>query len=284
MEISQVGDIRTGWGESLFWDEERSRLYFVDCLNWNLHWLDDGEVEPHAMKLPSMVTGIVPTDRGSIIGVLDDGLHVIDPNAGTTELLVGYPEGIGARGNDACADLDGNLVTGTLNMAPSPGSAWQFSMRHGWRLLDPAISNTNGPAAAVLDGAMTLIIGDTAADYFRYDYDAETATVGPRSVFGDVEPLDGAADGSTFDEDGGLWCALVDGGQLACFTTGGLDTTVALPLKNPTDVTFGGPDLDRLYVTSIGLGHDDPTSMEGALLVIDRLGRRGRPEPRFALA
>jgi sugar lactone lactonase YvrE len=54
---------------------------------------------------------------------------------------------------------------------------------------------------------------------------------------------------------------------------------------NPTDVTFGGPDLDRLYVVSIGpspSGLDG--GLDGALLVIDGLDTAGRPEPRFHLA
>ena len=81
---------------------------------------------------------------------------------------------------------------------------------------------------------------------------------------------------ATTDADGGFWCALVQGGQLARFVAGNLERTLALPVVNPTDVTFGGRDLDRLYVVSIG-----GTELDGALLVIDGLDVRGRPEPRF---
>jgi sugar lactone lactonase YvrE len=127
---------------------------------------------------------------------------------------------------------------------------------------------------------MTLVVGDTSAQYFAYPYEPDTGAVGPRRVFGDVSSLDGMPDGATLDEEGGLWCALVGGGQLARFTTDGLSRTVALPVSNPTDVTFGGPLLDRLYVASVG-GDGD---LDGALLVIDGLGVRGRPEPRFQAA
>jgi sugar lactone lactonase YvrE len=130
---------------------------------------------------------------------------------------------------------------------------------------------------------MTLIIGDTAAQYYAYPYDAAQGTVGPRTVFGDVSALDGLPDGATLDDDGGLWCALFGGAQLACFTTGGLDRTVAVPAANPTDVTFGGAGLDRLYVVSVAAAGSDGTGLDGALLVIDDLGVRGRHEPRFQL-
>jgi sugar lactone lactonase YvrE len=53
-----------------------------------------------------------------------------------------------------------------------------------------------------------------------------------------------------------------------------------MPMRNPTDVTFGGADLDVLYVVST----DGPEELAGALLRIDGLDVRGRPEPRFAFS
>jgi hypothetical protein len=50
-------------------------------------------------------------------------------------------------------------------------------------------------------------------------------------------------------------------------------------------VTFGGPNLDRLYVVSIAfdLGGSPPVAESKWLLAVDGLGARGRPEARFAL-
>ena len=282
MEITRIGALRLGWGESLVYDELRDRLYFVDCAAQTLHWLQGGDGELQTVTLPSMAAGLVPAEDGTLVGALDDGLYVIDPDAGTARLLSPYPHELGVRANDACADLSGNVVTGTLNLGPGPGSLWWFSARQGWRMLDTGISNTNGPNVTIADGAMTLYVGDTSADYYRYRYDAEKGAVGHRELFGDVSGLAGAPDGAAVDDQGGLWCALVGGGQLARFTDSGLDRTVPLPITNPTDVAFGGPDLDRLYVASIGLGAAGE-ALDGALLVIDGLGIRGRPEPRARL-
>jgi sugar lactone lactonase YvrE len=278
VEIRRVGDFVLGWGESLVWDDRAQRLYFVDCLASTLHWLDDGDDELHTYRLPSMPTGIVPTDEGLLVAALDDGLHVVDPDAATSTLLAAYPDELRGRANDACADLDGNIITGKLNLGPAEGSAWRWSPTHGWNVLDDDIANTNGPTVAVLDGTMTLIIGDTSAEYFSYPYDGAAGTVGERRVFGATGDLDGQPDGATLDADGGLWCALVGGGQLARFTTAGLDRTLAVPMRNPTDVTFGGTDLERLYVVSIA----GDSELAGALLVIDDLDVHGRPEPRAA--
>jgi sugar lactone lactonase YvrE len=283
VRIERIGDFTLGWGESLVWDERTQRLYFVDCAARTLHWIDVEDDVLQTVALPSMAAGIVPTDDGALVACLDDGLHRVEPDAGTTMLLTPYPEGLGRRANDACADLSGNLITGTLNLEKAEGSSWWYSARDGWRLLDPDISNTNGPTAAVLGGSMTLIIGDTSAQYYAYPYDAARGSVGPRRVFGDVSAIAGLPDGATLDDREGLWCALVGGAQLARFTSAGLDRTVAVPVANPTDVTFGGPSLDRLFVVSVAARGSNGTGLDGALLVVDDLGVRGRPEPRFRL-
>lgn len=276
--VDRVGTFTLGWGESAVWDERRARLYFVDCLANTLLWLDDGRDEPATMALPSMAAGVVPTGDGRLAVMLEDGVHLVDPDAGTTELLTPYPEGLGARANDACADLAGNLVTGTLNLGPAEGSTWWYSGAAGWRLLDPDIANTNGPQALAGPGP-TLIVGDSSAHYFAYDYDPEAGTATSRRVYGDVTDLAGVPDGTAVDTSGGLWCALFGGGLLARFTDTGLDRTLDLPVSNPTDVAFGGPDLDRLYVVTAAFGADG--ELDGALLVIDGLAESGRPEPRF---
>jgi sugar lactone lactonase YvrE len=257
--IERVGDFTTTWGESLVWDDRRNRLYFVDTLANAIHWLDDGDGELHTFTTPQMPSGMVAAEDGRLVVTFDDGLYLVDVDAGETPLSA-YPERIGGRCNDMVADVEGNLITGKLNLGPAEGSSWRYQpVTDTWKLLDDDIANTNGPTVAVLDGAMTLIIGDSSAHYWAYDYDPSTGDVGPRRMFGDVtgmgpEGANGIPDGATLDDQGGLWCALPRSSCLVRFTTKGLDGCIDLPFENPTDVTFAGPDLDRLYVTAINEG------------------------------
>ena len=283
VEVQQVGDIRLGWGESLLWDEQRQRLYFVDCATWDLCWLDDGSDRPHTLRCPSMPTGIVATDDGRLVVTLDDGLHLLDPDGGRWELLASYPDRLGARANDLCADLDGNLLSGTLNLGPAEGSAWWYSVTDGWRLIDDDISNFNGPAVGVLDGTMTLIIGDSAAELLplrlRAGDGSRRAAPGVRRH---ERPGRCPRRRRRSTSTAGCGARSCGGSQLVRFTVDGLDRTVPLDLENPTDVAFGGPELDRLYVVSIGSTEPNDAGLDGALLVIDGLGT-GRAEPRFRL-
>ena len=290
MQIREVPGIRTSWGESARWDEQRDRLYFVDCVRRSLHWLTlerDGQlpsdVRLETRAMPSVPTGVALCRSGALVVALEEGLHVVDPDRGTSDLLAAYPAEMRGRANDLCADFDGHLITGKLNLAPAEGSAWWYSARDGWKLIDDRISNTNGPGVAVLDGEETLVIGDTSADYYAYPYHASEGTVGERRVFGAMDGGEGRPDGSAFDGDGGLWCALVGGGSLARFTRAGLDRRVPLPVREPTDLAFAGPALDRLFVTTVGItrGEATPEPGAGALFVVDGLGVRGRVEPRF---
>jgi sugar lactone lactonase YvrE len=290
VNVTEVDGVRLTWGESVRWDDARDRLYLVDCATQKLHWLEDAEPPLHELQLPSLPCGVVLTDgpRGELVICLDDGLHVVDVDAGTTELLAAYPEGMHGRANDAVADGHGRLVTGTLNMgAGPPGALWRYAVDDGWVLLDPSFGNTNGPNVV----GDVLLCGDTsAAAVFAYDYDGATGTTsGDKRVHLDQSDpaLAGVPDGATVDADGGLWSCVLRSGRLAHVTADGtLAGVVDLPLANPSDVAFAGPDLDRLFVTSIALDLGEgrpPTPAAGALLVLDDLGVTGRVEPRFAL-
>jgi sugar lactone lactonase YvrE len=286
--LTRVGDFTLTWGESLRWDDRRDRLYFVDCATQKLHWLEGGEPPLYSMQLPSMAAGLLLTDGDQLVACLDDGLHVVDPDAGTTARLAAYPDGMHGRANDANADGSGNLVTGTLNMVPAPGSSWWFSAAEGWKLLDDDIGNTNGPVVISIDGASTLVLGDTsAAAVYAYPYDGRAGTVGERRVFGDHEPLGGMPDGATADAENAVWSCVLRVGKIARFTASGLDRTIEVPMANPSDVTFGGPDLDRMFVVSIAfnLGEAGELAAEaGWVMAFDDLGVVGRPEARFHLA
>ena len=78
------------------------------------------------------------------------------------------------------------------------------------------------------------------------------------------------------------------GAAVACISPAGrLVERIAVPAKHPTMVAFGGPRLDRLYVSSasglLAEGERAAWPQAGALFSIDGLGARGVPEPFFSL-
>jgi len=86
------------------------------------------------------------------------------------------------------------------------------------------------------------------------------------------------------DAEGYIWSAFVTSGQVARLTPAGkLDLVIDMPCSRPTSVMFGGPDLEDIYITSISESHNMKVEGpdDGGLFVIQGLGIKGVPEPRF---
>lgn len=282
----RVGDFTLTWGESLRWDDRRNRLYFVDCATQRLYWLDDAEPPLHELQLPGMATGVVLTEGDELLICLDDGLHVVDADASSVELLSPYPSGIYGRANDATADGFGNLLTGTLNLEPGPGALWSFSARRGWQMLIEPFGSANGPVVTEFSSGPTLVIGDTLNGVIHaYPYDGSKRRVGTSRTIADRAALGGAPDGATADAAGAVWSCVLGSGRLVRLTESGIDNIVELPVRYPSDVAFGGEGLGRLLVTSIALdlGEGDPGADGGRVLVSGDCAVSGRRELRFEL-
>jgi sugar lactone lactonase YvrE len=77
---------------------------------------------------------------------------------------------------------------------------------------------------------------------------------------------------------------MVRSGTIVRFAPDGtIVRTIDMPVQHPTSVTFAGPDLDILYVTSISrspnLWDDRPDA--GGLFAIEGVCVRGLPAQRF---
>lgn len=90
----------------------------------------------------------------------------------------------------------------------------------------------------------------------------------------------------TTDVDGFLWIALWGGGAVRRYSpAGALDTVVQLPATQITSCTFGGEQLDELYITSAAAGLSDEERANqphaGAVFRV-RPGVCGLPPQRFS--
>jgi sugar lactone lactonase YvrE len=91
MDIKRIGDFSLIWGESLRWDDQKNRLYLVDCGTKKLQWLNNAEPPLQSTLLPSVPTGIGLVEDGRLLVALENGLNLIDVEADTIELQTEYP-------------------------------------------------------------------------------------------------------------------------------------------------------------------------------------------------
>jgi len=192
------------------------------------------------------------------------------------------------RLNDGKADPQGRFLAGTMHGGraadePPLGGLYRLDASGGLELLETGLGVTNGPCFSP-DGR-TFYVGDSARRMiWAYDYGANGPLANKR-VFVDTDTLNSGPDGATVDAEGHLWSVLVRIGAVARFAPDGrIVRSIEMPVRHPTSIAFGGPDLDVLFVTSISrsthLSDDHPDA--GGLFAIEGLGVKGLPAHRFA--
>jgi D-xylonolactonase len=143
--------------------------------------------------------------------------------------------------------------------------------------LDSGYRVTNGPAFSV-DGTRMYTPDSARALVYCFDVNADGSLANKRE-FLRFKPGEGYPDGMTMDAEDRLWIAHFGGARVSRFAQDGtLMSTIALPASNITNGAFGGPQLDRLFITSasIGLNEDQRAQqpLAGSLFEV-RPGVRG---------
>jgi sugar lactone lactonase YvrE len=286
-----------GMGESPIWDVDEERLYWVDNSRSRIFRSTADGRELSVWSFPGRATSVARRAGGGLIATSRTTLCGFDLDSGEPEVLFDAAIGSGFAFNDAKADRQGRLVAGLVELAlvaPSArqwvgrretaGCLYQLDLDGTVAPLEPHIGIANGPCFSP-DGA-TFYCGDSwSRRIWAFDYDVADGAVTNRRPFATVDDGDALPDGATVDEDGFLWVATYEGGEIRRYAPDGrLDRRFPMPV-HPTSVMFGGHNLDVLFVTTCG-GADvsgrtasvDP--LGGCVLAVHRIGARGAPEAR----
>jgi sugar lactone lactonase YvrE len=235
------------------------------------------------MAVPAPVGSFGLCRHGGVVLALADGFHHFI--AGTTTPLAPLPlRHPDIRLNDGKVDRQGRFLAGSMHMNLAPGAAplgalYRLEGDGAVTTLATGFTTANGPCFSP-DGETLYLADSPRRMIWRFDYRDGQAT--GQAPFIDLAPLDTVPDGATVDAAGQLWVALVRSGEVGRFdATGRLVQRIAMPVRHPTSLAFGGPALDVLFVTSISASHrlSDPSPGAGGLFAITGLDARGIAEP-----
>lgn len=279
MRAEQVTEAVAFHGEGPVWSRVWGGLRWVDMLAGDVLALGtDGAI---ARRHVDDVAAALRPRRGggAVIGVRRG--FVLEDADGSLDHLPPLWTGDDIRMNDGGCDPDGRFYCGTMayDERPGAGSLYRLEPDRSVTVVLEGVTISNG-LEWTPDGALAYYVDTPTREITVFAYNRD-AGLHDRRPFATV---DGAhPDGLTVDAEGGVWVALYDGHAVRRYDPDGrLDAQIDVPAGRVTACTFGGDDLDRLFITTSQEGLDpgsEPTA--GAVYAADP-GVRGQPAREFA--
>lgn len=282
-------------GESAIWHEVESALYWVDIEGLTVNRLHAASGKFSSWTMGSNPSALAIDDNNFLVVATRERLLRLNTTDGAETPIADAPYDTSkVRFNDGRVDPAGRFWIGTMYEPRDQPAAEMYvlardNLRCAWR---GGMTNSNGLAWS-LDGR-TMFHADTTTHRIDcYDFDVATGEHSNRRTILTF-PTDktapdygGRPDGATMDSEGMYWVAMFEGGRvLRISPTGEILREIKLPVRCPTSVCFGGPDLRTLYITNASQGRSSEEIAQyphtGKVLSV-RLDVAGREEPEYAI-
>ncbi|ESQ87321.1 hypothetical protein ABAC460_20060 [Asticcacaulis sp. AC460] len=273
--ISPPGSIL---GEGPLWSERDNTLYWVDIRGKKLHAYGLGDGALKHWDMPDLIDWVVLRKSGGFLVAILRTVHTLtlEPFS-LTPLFEIEPENKDNRLNDAKVDPHGRIWTGTMHMPFNQKTAalYRIDADLSVHKVDSPYLCTNGPGFN-RDG--TRMYHNETSEGIVYAFDvAADGSLSNKRVFYTFPKGVGLPDGVTVDAQDGIWVSHYNGGRVTRFKTDGtIDFEIKVPAKQSTSMTFAGPNLDRMFVTTAAqppVDADDPQA--GTLFEIPKASLRG---------
>lgn len=249
-------------GEGPLYQATSNALWFVDIKGHRIHryQFDDeaaaaGTPSTRSWPAPDQVGFIVPTANDLLLCGLRTGLHWFDPDTGAFSEYLRLPyEADGNRLNDAHVDASGRLWFGSMDDGEQHPTGALYCLQEGQlQRRDDGYIITNGPATSP-DGSTLYHVDTLQRVIYAFALHAD-GSLGPRREFARIQRPGAYPDGPCVDAEGCLWIALFGGWGVQRYSPAGeLIDFIELPVANCTKVTFGGPQLRTMFITTAWKG------------------------------
>jgi len=242
-------------GESPLWHPEERRLYWVDIQGKKVHRFNPGSGRNETFDLPELVTCLAFRKKGGLLLTLRKDFAFFDPDSGKLEKLAAVEaEKTGNRFNDGRVDPQGRFWAGTMGdpaWDQPVGSLYRFDPNRTVTRMCTSVICSNGTDWSP-DGRTMYYTESFRYAIFAYDFDSATGSLSNRRTFAEVDRKLGAfPDGLCVDAEGYVWSNQVGIGRVVRYDPAGrIEREVRLPVPRAVGCTFGGDQLDVLYITS----------------------------------
>lgn len=282
-------------GESPLWDAASQKLYWTDCAGCRFYSFDWKSRRREILLENFEVNGCALDQSGSFIFVNNSGVWSWN-RRNKPDLIAGALRHLELQLNDCIADPQGRLLAGSNFYNPAAeyalGKLFSVQPNGEIRILDEGFHLANGLGFSP-DGKILYFADSVARVIYAYSYDANTGQARDRRIFAKVSSNAGLPDGLTVDAEGFVWSAEWYGGQISRYDADGtLERQIPIPAKQSSSLTFGGPELRDIFITSAAKsepmpvmppGYDPNAGYFGGALFQLNAGIRGKLEYRTRL-
>lgn len=253
-------------GESPVWHAVESALYWVDIDGKSVHRLHPSSGKYSRWNTATEPSAIAVDQDNNLVLATRAGFVYLNTTTGDIEDIVPAPYDTSiVRFNDGRTDPAGRFWVGTMYEPRDQQKAEMYVLDKGALRLAWAGGMTNSNGLSFSPDGKTMYHSDTTSHRVdAYDYDVRTGTASNRRnlvTFPDdkkAADYGGRPDGAAVDSEGNYWSAMFEGGRLVKLSPAGeLLQEIELPVRCPTSVAFGGPDLRTLFVTSASKGRSN---------------------------
>lgn len=252
-------------GEGPLWHPEEERLYWVDIEGECFHRYSPDTGKGDTFPVGQAVGCLAFRASGGLVLGLRDGLAFWDQNTSDIVIIDNPETGrTNARFNDGKVGPGGRFWAGTLG-EDDQSCLYRLDPEGTVRAMETGITISNGIGWSPDDRVMYYTDSALRVIY-SYDFDPDSGEIENRREFVRVPLTEGFPDGLTVDSEGFIWSAHWDGWRVTRYDPDGkTERVIALPVQRPTSCTFGGPDLDQLFITSAWTGLSETDRREQPL-------------------
>lgn len=242
----------TDLAEGPLWLPDLQELVFVDIMGKAiLRYSPQGTRTVKAT--PGHPTAILKrVNKPGFVVTMNGGLHYFGEDLEYIEPIVDLPiDSSLFRTNDAKCDPFGRLWTGSMchNGRQADGKLFIVSPDGSVDEIGGGYKIPNGPA---FNAPFTrAYFADSPTRTIFQMSISKSGQPGPPTKFAKLPEALGYPDGMTVDREGCLWVACHGGSAVVRLDqTGKTIQHIKLPVRNVTSLSFGGPSLDQLFITT----------------------------------
>ncbi|WP_068425191.1 SMP-30/gluconolactonase/LRE family protein [Janibacter terrae] len=272
MRATRLTDAVAHHAEGPCWWPGWGGLRWVDMLAGDVLALDDSGAisRTHVGDVAAMIR---PRVGGGAVIAVERGLALADEDWRVDPLRPLWTTDA-VRMNEGGVAPDGTLYVGSMAYDQAKGAARLYRVGADLSVETalPAVTVSNGIDWSP-DGTLAYYDDTATGRITVFDWTPQGGLVDGRT-FADV---DGNPDGLTVDAEGGVWTALFGAGRVERRSPDGtLDAVVEVGARQVTACTFGGADLDELYITTSREGLDEGEDPAAGSVFVASPGVRGK--------